>query len=336
MIWIDEQHGITFEKTRNDRYVWTRKYFIDGITGINPEMQAYMLARQFITAHVNTQQQQIQTISVAELEDGKGIWTATCKFTSPTMQKYLAYKNLPDYSFSTKGGTAHITQSKETMAVYPGSRPVMTFTQDEMTGGYSYEPTGETEPLPLKNFQGGIGYNGETFDGVDITVPAWKATIKLTVKDYVIDQNYLQMLRMLTGAVNNAPFDGFAPGECRFMGCDGTRRVQELERNYEPGNELEIDKPPEYEIVWDLTFEFEAAPNYEQFIDGLGMCYKNGWDYLWILRQPLDYQTTQNENQQTTETQNQTVKTIPTAAYVERVYEYADFSIFGLDFISTL
>jgi hypothetical protein len=331
MIWIDETHGTTFEKTRGDRYIWTRKYFIDGVTGINPEMQVYMLARQYITAHVNTQQQQIQSIHVAELEDGHGTWTATCKFSSPTMQKYLAFKGLPDYSFSTKGGTAHITQSKETMVVYPGVKPVMEFTENE-DGTYSYEPTGETEPIPTKNFHGGIGYNGETFDGVDITVPAWKSTIKLTVKDYVIDQNYLRMLRMLTGAVNNTPFDGFYPGECRFVGCDGTRRVQELERNYEAGNELEIDQPPEYEIVWDLIFEFEAAPNMEQPIDGLGLVYKNGWDYMWILRQPIDEQTTETE----TDEKPKAVKTIPTAAYIERVYEYADFSIFGLDFISTL
>ena len=91
---------------------------------------------------------------------------------------------------------------------------------------------------------------------------------------------------MLTGAVNSKPFDIFAPGECLFAGCDGTRRVHVPEKEEETENGDEIQEP---ELVWDLTFDFLGSPNVKKWIDGIGYVSKRGWDFVHITRRKVDY-----------------------------------------------
>jgi hypothetical protein len=198
---------------------------------------------------------------------------------------------LPEYSFSTKGGTAHITQSRKTVKIYPGWCPKYEFTEKNGVKKYQVVRNEKGKIVVMReaapNFHGGIGWNDESasFDGTEIIVPSWKSTVKITIDNAFVDPNYLKMLRLMTGAVNLTPFDGMSIGECLFFGCDGTRRA--ILKEEEDDDEPNEDKTP-YKIVWDLTFDFLGAPNRRTWIDNIGYVKKRGWEYLHMLRRQVD------------------------------------------------
>lgn len=378
-VWIDQQFGTKTSKTRGDRMKWTRRFLVDGISGYDSsdeETRAYTSIRSFIVSKFPVfDTQRIQSLEVSECEAGSGLWRGECTFISPTAKQLLEQSAkggkggtaLPEYSFSTKGGTAHINHSRKTVGVYPGYHPEYEYVEDEngkKTLRYKRDTEGKltTAREAAPNFHCGIGWNAEngSFDGVDIIVPSWSSTLKLTVSDEYIDQGYLKMLRLLTGAVNSKSFDGMAPGECQFVGCDGVRRVQPTEDNGAGGNESYATS---FELVWDLTFEFRGAPNARKWLDGIGYVNKRGWDYVHVLRRNADYQlsdldipekpadidpdVTQNTDTstgngpsatQTTDTNTESKPSepgmsisVPVAAYVEQVYPHADFQVLGID-----
>jgi hypothetical protein len=370
---IDEEFGTKVEKTRNDRMKWTRRFFVDGVPAgaIDAEIQAYTLLRSFIASkYPVTTTQWIQSLNVTEVEEGYGTWRGECTFMSPTEKQILEQMGLPEYSFSTKGGTAHITHSRKTIKVYPGWRPEYYFEEKDGIKKLKIKLDENNKPVITKetavpDFKGGIGWNEEsaTFDGVDVIVPNWTSTVKISIPNEYIDPLYFKMLRMLTGAVNSTPFDGMDAGECRFVGCDGSRRVVEKKKNEnETENETETDEP-QYDLVWDLTFEFEAAPNIRKWIDGIGYVTKRGWDYMHILRRMVDYPADtvmiegepqdidpdlsvvnptmptepeptpnpdEDEEKEKEEKKKRKTYSTPVAAYIERVSPYADFKVFGL------
>ena len=366
-ILIDEEFGTKVEKTKNERMKWTRRFFAAGLPTdtIDAEIQAYILIRSFIAQRYPVfSTQRIQSLNVTEVEDGYGVWRGECTFISPTKEQTLKKLNVPDYSFSTKGGTARITHSRKTIKVYPGWRPEY-YLEDE-NGFKKLKIRRDEQDKPIlihekaPNFNGGIGWNEEsgTFDGIDIVIPNWTATIKISVPNEYIDPLYFKMLRLLTGAVNSTPFDGMNAGECRFMGCDGQRRLVEKENENESENENETSEL-EYELIWDLTFEFEASPNSRKWIDGIGYVTKRGWDYMHLLSRMVDYplerititnepenidpdvsitDTENNENtpsddiddEEKQEKKKRKTYSTPVAAYVERVSPYADFKVFGI------
>ncbi len=362
-VWIDQRFGTKKTKTRGDRMKWQRRFIVDGIEGYDSydeEIRAYAMIRSFIAStYPIFGEQRIQSLEVSEDENGGGLWHGECTFISPTPRQMFDESGLPEYSFSTKGGTAHINHSRKTVGVYPGYHPEYEYvegTDGKKTLQYKRNENGKLIPVKetAPNFHCGIGWNGETgsFDGVDIIVPTWSSTLKITVPDEYVDQRYLQMLRMLTGAVNSKPFDGLAPGECQFMGCDGVRRVQPGEKkDDEDDNE---NREPPFEFVWDLTFEFRGAPNSRKWMDGIGYVFKRGWDYVHVLRRNADYKlsdldipgkpsdidpsvTAGAEAEQSLDPELDAQPepgmsiSVPVAAYVERVYPYADFRVLGIN-----
>ena len=68
---------------------------------------------------------------------------------------------------------------------------------------------------------------------------------------------------------------------------------------------------------WEITFKFAASPNVTGItkgdIDGID---KKGWEYLWV--QFAD-----------SESSNKLIK-VPSAVFVERVYDSSDFSLLGI------
>ncbi len=229
-----------------------------------------------------------------------------------------------------------------TVNVYPGWRAKLEYVEEGGKKGFrtvkdelgNIEIERETPP----NFHCGIGWNDEAgmFDGCDITVPSWKSTITVVVPNEYVDQNYLKMLRLMTGTTNWAPFDGMARGECLFLGCDGNRRLREKQLSAE--EEESSETGPGHEMVWDLSFEFAAAPNRRQWVANIGYVNKRGWEYMHIVRRPVSmpeqYKTPEPEEtdaeDESSVVQLAPAKTTPVGAYIEQVYPYSDFQMLGI------
>jgi len=157
-----------------------------------------------------------------------------------------------------------------------------------------YAAPGEVAP----DFQGAIGVNQDQIEGTDITVPVYNFTETHKIDDALVTAGYKATLFFLTGRVNGATFKGFARGEVLFLGASGAKRGDE---------------------DWEITFRFAASPNVTDLalgnITGIN---KEGWHYLWV---------------RFTDEEDNAAKVLikkPISAYVERVYEYGDFSGLGI------
>jgi hypothetical protein len=148
------------------------------------------------------------------------------------------------------------------------------------------------------NFGGAIGVNQDQIEGTDITVPVFSFTETHYINSALVTGAYKLALFMLTGRVNGGSFKGFAAGEVLFLGASGSKRGTD---------------------DWEISFRFAASPN----VAGLSLgnitgINKQGWHYLWV-RFEDDEDTTAKK----------LIKK-PVSAYVERVYEYGDFSALGI------
>jgi hypothetical protein len=200
---------------------------------------------------------------------GGGIWQCTVPYEG---------KNETVYTFETGGSTQHITQSLATIA--------------------RHAPSGFTAP----DFFGAIGVNGDSIDGVDVTVPVFNFTETYRFPGATVSGTFKMNLFNCTGKVNNASFRGFAAGEVLFMGASGTKTG--------------IDD-------WEISYKFAASPNVTSLAVGGGITVsaKKGWEYLWV---------------RFADAEDTTAKALvkrPVAAYVEQVYPTANFSTLGIGVI---
>ena len=161
------------------------------------------------------------------------------------------------------------------------------------------------------DFHGAIGVsntNGNAeVQGVDVTVPIYNfsETHYLTVEQ--VTPEYKGTLFQLTGKVNNATFRGLAAGECLFLGASGTLHGTEFTDGTSGGGD------------WEITYRFAASPNKTGVtIGSISGIAKKGWEYLWVR-----YADVEDMNAMAM------VKR-PVAAYVEQVYEDADFSLLDI------
>lgn len=180
----------------------------------------------------------------------------------------------PQFSFDTGGGTQHVTQSLATVQ--------------------RYAPAGKVAP----DFKGAIGVSSDAVEGVDIAVPVYCFAETHYLPDSMVTNPYKGLLFALTGKVNNAPFKGFQPGECLFMGASGSKRGTEN---------------------WELAFRFAASPNRAGLAVGdIAGIEKKGWEYMWV---------------RYADAEDAAAKTLvkrPAAVYIERVYESGDFAGLGI------
>jgi hypothetical protein len=155
-----------------------------------------------------------------------------------------------------------------------------------------YAPPGKTAP----DFKGAIGVATDSVEGVDITIPVFNFTETHIFLTSFVTQAYKIALFNLTGKVNNAGFRGFAANEVLFLGASGSKRGAD---------------------DWEITFRFAASPNVVGLTIGdIAGVDKKGWEYLWIR-----YADAEDEN---------VLIKRPIAAYVEKVYDLADFSGLGI------
>jgi hypothetical protein len=114
---------------------------------------------------------------------------------------------VPTRSGTTIGGTAHITQTLETVESLP-------------VGG------------PFPDHKGAIGFDGENVQGVDIAVSAFTFDEIHYKTDDDMTPAYFGTLFRLSGTVNdddvNTPIGNFNRGELLFLGVSWQRREDEI------------------------------------------------------------------------------------------------------------
>ncbi|GIW91248.1 MAG: hypothetical protein KatS3mg109_1680 [Pirellulaceae bacterium] len=166
-------------------------------------------------------------------------------------------------------------------------------TQSLQTVG-KHAPPGEIAP----DFHGAINVTSDSVEGVEITMPVYNWTETWYLPDSQVTPTYKANIFALTGRVNNAVFRGFARGEVLFLGASGSKRNME---------------------DWEITFKFAASPNATNLlIDNITVPAKEGWHYLWV----------RYEDEEDAAAKSLIKR--PRAVYVERVYEYGDFSLLGI------
>lgn len=174
-------------------------------------------------------------------------------------------------SFATAGGTRHVDVSYATRA-YPinGDAP---------------------------NFGGGIGWNGEGFDGVDVVSPSivFDVTARTPAGFVANFGNFLNKVVPYVGCVNSSTFYGCSPGTILFNGISSSALKS---RTTSSGAT---------DYYWEMTYSFAASPNVVLNIQGTAVP-KGGWEYMWALGD-----------------ENGGVQ----AVYVEQVYNVANLSMLG-------
>lgn len=195
-------------------------------------------------------------LSEATLDEykGNGIWFGSAKYSSDTGADGpqeggtgTTPENLPPppaadqpfggISFTTLGGTLHVTQSLATI-------------QSVAAAGGAVPDTKRA-----------IGVHGDSdqIDGTDITVPKLEITLKK--KFAFVTLAYMQVLRDLTGSVADAKFARFEHGEVLFMGATGddqgqgaevsfTFAISKNEANVDVGNGMTITAKKGWEYIW--------------------------------------------------------------------------------------
>ena len=178
-----------------------------------------------------------------EVEEVSGdIWIAYATYSKPSAATGTVAE-VSSFSFDTRGGIQHITQSLATIESYPTGTPY--------------------------DFDGAIGVSKENdVEGVDVTVPVF--SFEVSKSRETASSTYIGSLYDLTGKTNNAGLtittdDGasisFAAGEVLFLGAAGAKRG---------------DEP------WQFTYAFAASPNRTGLSVGtISGVAKKGWEYLW-------------------------------------------------------
>ena len=148
------------------------------------------------------------------------------------------------------------------------------------------------------DFHGAIGVTKDSIEGVDITVPIHNFTETHYLPKVYVTGAYKINLFRLTGKVNNVTFRGLAAGEVLFLGASGSIRSED---------------------DWEITFRFCGSPNRRNVqIGNITGIVKMGWDYMWVW-----YEDTEDAFAHV-------LVKAPVAVYVERVYEFGDFSVLGI------
>ena len=142
------------------------------------------------------------------------------------------------------------------------------------------------------DFKGAIGFDGQHVHGVDIGIGVYRFSEEWTLPAAAVTPSYRRTVKALTFTVNTGTFRGFDPGEVLFEGAEG-RRV----------------KGDNYSV----TFNFAVSRNATNIAVGdITVSAKTGWQYLWVFHKDAVDQGF--------------VVRQPAAAYVETVYDSADFS----------
>ena len=148
--------------------------------------------------------------------------------------------------FSIAGGTKHMTVSYNTRA-------------------YAINGT-------VVDFDGGIGWDGEGFEGCDVPCPAVNFEITARTPEGFIGNfaTFLNKILPYVGTVNSDKFYGCDPGTVLFNGITSGSLKSGTSST---GSRFSY---------WEMTYSFSAMPNATINVDGVAVP-KGGWEYMWHL-----------------------------------------------------
>jgi hypothetical protein len=146
-----------------------------------------------------------------------------------------------------------------------------------------------------------VGSDGAV-GGVDADFPTYTWTETHIVPDSTVTNTYKGAIYAVANSpVCNASFKGFAAGEVKFMGMEGSQRGK--------GGD------------WELNFKFAASPNTTSLtIGSITGIVKKGWEYVWAgYEESVD--TLGSDKARAVKVRD---------VYVERLYDTSDFSTLGI------
>lgn len=136
--------------------------------------------------------------------------------------------------------------------------------------------------------------------GLDMVIPVAKFHIQFAMPAILVTDAYKRTLLQLIGKTNNALYKGALKGELLLTGVQG---------------KLSKRNPEVFDISYQWAFEQDAP---EFTIGTLPTTHKEGWHYVWT------------ETEQITSPAGGRLTSKLRAYHVERIYDYADFSLLGL------
>lgn len=164
----------------------------------------------------------------------------------------------------------------------------------------SYVPAGSAADKTRWSNQINVTEDGA--EGADVRIPVGGFQVTFYAPVATVTPTYRATVLGMVGKVNNATFYGHAAGEVMFSGVAGRQRNS---------------------ADWELTFRFEVSPNQTNIDIGgtITVTTIEGWDLLWVeyakpAKDPV------NDGHKIHR---------PLEAYVERIYERADFSQLGIE-----
>lgn len=292
---VNEAGGdsVTRETGQNPRVVW--RFLIQGATDASDAYDALFdyLQDNFLDDGGNIASYNIPLSSIKiSTTDSNYIYEADVVFEYPndandesTDINEQTYQQPDvdelDYSYTTTGGTSHVSHSIATLGAAGAN---------------------------IRDFDGGIGWNGDGFDGVDIITPHAEFSISVNWPKTFFTQAYRLMLANATGAINSAIWQGFAAGCVLFKGVNA--QPKSFSKTLDDGSTIK-------DYYWRATYTFEANPASTIVFNNTTLT-KRGFDYVWKLSE----KTENNGNLESDVVQ----------VNVEQVYPEFDFSLLLLPF----
>jgi hypothetical protein len=151
--------------------------------------------------------------------------------------------------------------------------------------------------------EGAIAVDGQgNVNGVDLDFPTYTWTETHILPDSSVTNAYKGALYAVANSpVNNASFKGFAAGEVKFMGVEGSQRGK--------GGD------------WELNFKFAASPNSTSIeVGDITGIVKKGWEILWMYFEE-SVATMGSDKARAVKARD---------VYVHQVYKSSDFSTMGI------
>lgn len=151
--------------------------------------------------------------------------------------------NAETYSFDTTGATAHVDQTKETLA--------------------TYKVNAADQQLGLNELKGAIGVSKDGVAGTDIVIPQMRLVITRAFPYDTVTLGYVNTIAQLTGKINSAPWRGFQAEQVLFEGASGSSQADgsvPITFNFRIG-----------ENRTDLV------------VAGVAGIAKKAWEYLWVM-----------------------------------------------------
>ena len=244
----------------------TAQYLVHGATS---EEEAFSLLKSTAPGFLGNLK--IHGYEIDEVKGG-GAFTYDVNYVKMSDAEYGEMNGItqtPKLSFDTSGGSTTMKQALK----------------DKRT------------PEDAPDMKGGINWDGDQFNGVDIAVANIVETYSITIPSSKLTTAYKRKLSELTGTINNAPFKGWDHSEVLFMGASAS------------GSE---------DGYIDIDFKFGISPIKRDFeFAGHKILSKGGWYYIWAL-----YEDSCAENEP--------VLPKARAVYVCKTYEEKDFSELGI------